>query len=514
MKKISIGYCLIITLIFTSCSKDVPQLRLPALFSDNMVLQRNSTVPVWGWAAPGAEVTVQGSWMDSAVLAVADKQEKWSVNLATPGAGGPYSLTVTAGTTIAIQNILMGEVWLCSGQSNMEMPLHGWPDSNQPIADSAEAIAQANYPQIRLFKIARNTAADPLDDVTAVWTECTPATAAKFSAVGFFFGRELRQKLDIPIGLLLSSWGGTPSEAWTSKAMLAEFPEFSKRLGKLTELDVFLEERKQDQNSKRSAWSALNWLARAGFGLADFLPTPFFPNSGRAQYPTVLFNAMIHPLIPYTIKGAIWYQGESNAYDPVLYQRIFPAMINDWRQYWQNGDFPFYFVQIAPYRYQSWRDAPGVREAQLQTLAVNNTGMVVTMDIGSLKTIHPANKGDVGKRLALWALSKNYGFDSLVYSGPLYTGFNIDNNKIRISFDHVGAGLEAREGDLTHFCIAGEDRIFKPAAAKIEGETVVVSSPEVKHPVAVRYAWSDRAQPNLFNRAGLPASPFRTDNWR
>jgi sialate O-acetylesterase len=287
--------------------------------------------------------------------------------------------------------------------------------------------------------------------------------------VGFFFGRELFQKLNVPIGLIHSSWGGTPSEAWTRQEAVKDIPDFAERMEKFEDREEY-------------------------------------------QYPSVLYNGMIHPLIPYTIKGVIWYQGESNTYDPELYAKIFPAMILDWRTLWDIGDFPFYFVQIAPYIYEKNRDSLGLRQAQLEAMQVKNTGMVVTMDIGNINNIHPANKQEVGKRLALWALAKDYGFSSVVCSGPVYRDKIIEGRNIRILFDCIGSGLTSRGGRLSHFEIAGADKRFVSAAAYVAGDTVIVSSSRVRNPVHVRYLWSDKAQPSLYNRDGLPASPFTTVN--
>jgi sialate O-acetylesterase len=404
--------------------------------------------------------------MDSAVAAKGNKNKKWLVEIPTPSAGGPYTLVINAGKTVFIYGVMIGEVWLCSGQSNMEMPLKGWED--QPILNSDAAIASANFPNIRFFQVERASSEVPLDDCVGQWTMSTPETAAEFSAVGFFFGRELFQKLNVPIGLIHSSWGGTPSEAWTSPEAFKDIPDFNERIEKLEDREEY-------------------------------------------EYPSVLYNGMIHPLLPYTIKGVIWYQGESNTYDPALYAKIFPAMIFDWRMLWDIGNFPFYFVQIAPYIYEKNRDSLGLRQAQLEAMQVENTGMVVTMDIGDLKTIHPANKEEVGKRLALWALAKDYGFNTLVCSGPVYRDKIIEGRNVRILFDYVGSGLTSRGGRLSNFEIAGADKRFVSAAAYVAGDTVIVSSSRVRNPVHVRYLWSDKAQPSLYNRDGLPASPFITD---
>jgi sialate O-acetylesterase len=465
MKKILSMFTLAAILILAGCG-DSAELKLPALFSDHMVLQQNTYASIWGWYKSGGKVTIKGSWMGEAVSARGDENEKFMIKIPTPSAGGPYSLEIDAGEPVLLNNVMIGEVWLCSGQSNMEMPLRGWED--QPILNSDEAIASAYFPNIRFFQVQRAESTVPLSDCVGRWAICTPETAAEFSAVGFFFGRELSQKLNVPIGLIHSSWGGTPSEAWTSPEALKRFSGFKEGTGTFEDRESY-------------------------------------------QYPSVLFNGMIHPLIPYTIKGVIWYQGESNAHDPEQYEKLFPAMIQDWRDLWDLGSFPFYYVQIAPFAYEKGKDAPGLRQAQLIAMQERNTGMVVTMDIGDLKTIHPANKEEVGRRLSLWAFAKNYGFDSLVYSGPIYRDKIIEGRHMRIIFDSIGTGLTSRGGRLRHFEIAGADRKFVPAEAYFAGDTIIVSSSRVRKPVFVRYLWSDKAQPSLFNKEGLPASPFLTD---
>ena len=446
------------------------EVTVSSVFGDNMVLQQNTEVALWGRADPGETVRVLGSWDGAAEKAVrGSKDGKWFLKIKTPSAGGPYKLAVAGKNKIHFENIMIGEVWLCSGQSNMEFPV-------KRANHATEEIAAANWPNIRFFKVERNVAGQPKEECSGSWVICSPETVPGFSAAAYFFGRELNQKLGVPIGLVLSSWGGTPAESWMPEEVLESNPDF------LPILD----------RSRKNA------------------------NKEDPKRACVLYNGMIAPLMPFTIKGTIWYQGESNTRRAYQYRSLFPALIGSWRSLWAQGDFPFYYVQIAPFRYKkSWTDwiSYELREAQLMALNVPNTGMAVTMDIGNVEDIHPTNKQDVGKRLALWALAKDYGHDGLICSGPVYKSMEVEGDKIRLHFDYAGSGLMAKGGDLTHFEIAGEDREFVEAYAEIQRDTLVVSNSEIKNPVAVRYGWSDTAEPNLFNKEGLPASSFRTDQW-
>jgi sialate O-acetylesterase len=446
--------------------------KLPAVIGDNMVLQRDRPVPIWGWADKGEDVTV--TIAHQTLTTKAGDDGRWKVVLAKLETGQPLEMTVkgSSGAAVTLKNILVGEVWVCSGQSNMEMGVSGCRNAQQEIA-------AAEYPNIRLFTVAKAKAAEPQADCAGDWKGCSPATVPNFSAAAYFFGRHLNKELNVPIGLIHTSWGGTPAQSWTSRKALEAKP-------------------------------ALKPLAQ-----------------GESSY---LYNAMIAPLIPYAIRGAIWYQGEANVGAAYQYRTLFPAMIADWRANWGQGDFPFGFVQIAPFSYaDAWGSNPAccaeLWEAQLMTLkSVPNTGMVVTVDISDVeyihpknndyRGIHPTNKQDVGRRLALWALAKTYGRD-LVYSGPIYKSMTIDGNKVRLQFDHVGGGLIAADNKpLTDFIIAGADQKFVPAEARIEGNSIVVQSDQVAQPVAVRFAWHEDATPNFANKEGLPASPFRTDTWK
>jgi sialate O-acetylesterase len=411
------------------------------------------------------------------------------VKIDTPAASDkPHDLKIKGSNEIVLKDVLVGEVWICSGQSNMQWSVNASKNAN-------EEKASADHPQIRLFTVPSDKAmpspepqkdfaleAQPQEGGNLKWNVCSPNTVGNFSAVGYFFGRKLNSELKIPIGLINSSWGGTICEAWTSKGALEADKEW---------LMPLVERSKNFQ-------------------------------AGNPNQASVLYNGMIQPLVPFAIRGAIWYQGESNKSRAEQYATLFPAMIKDWRAKFGQGDFPFLFVQLAPYAYS--RDAekkpmdskelPELWEAQSKTLALPNTGMAVTTDITEINDIHPKNKQDVGLRLALWALANTYDKKDLVYSGPLYDSMSVEAGKIRIKFKHAN-GLQSSDSQpLNSFTIAGDDEKFVPAKAEIDGDTIVVSSPDVSKPVAVRFGWNDLATPNLVNKAGLPASPFRTDKFK
>lgn len=486
--------------------------KLPALFSDNMVLQQQQEkVALWGWADPGEVVQIRGSWNPGKTIKVtADYEGKWNTTIGTTKAGGPYTLSFTGNNTIVLQQVLLGEVWVCSGQSNMHFPVapiegHSWATG---VVNYEQEIATANFPNIRMFTVARKVAEEPQKDVEGRWEVCSPATVGDFSAVAYFFARELTQKTGLAIGLINTSWGGTPVESWTRKEILTADADFRPILTRYQEAlenypeameahKLAMDKWKQEAEEKRSRGENPGGAPREPIG----------PTHNKSPYK--LYNAMIAPLIPYTIKGVIWYQGESNADRAYQYRKLFPAMINNWRSEW-GKEFPFYFAQIAPHRSQR----PEIREAQLLTmLSVPKTGMAVLTDAGDSLDIHPRNKQVVGKRLALWALAKDYGKKELVFSGPVYKAMTVEKEKIRLSFDYTEGGLFAMGGPLTEFTIAGADQIFVPAQAKIEGNTIVVWSDGIANPEAVRFAWKRIPEPNLYNKAGLPASPFRTDSW-
>ncbi len=641
---------LVTVIALTLTAQILADVTLPAVIADNMVLQRQTQCALWGWADPGEKVNVKASWQwFSSNPTTADADGKWKVAIKTPKAGGPHTITIKAANTVTLKNILIGEVWICSGQSNMEMGM-------TMINNAEQEIAQANYPNIRLFNVKNTISALPLRDVTGTWVPCTPDAARNygpyggFSAAAYYFGRKLHKELNIPIGLIAAEWGGTPAQSWTSGKMLLTMPDFAEQVKLLADNDTMKKATQQyekdlakwqkdiktidpgtNENWSRpqlddSAWKTIDlpslfenskignfdgivwyrrtidipddlagkdmtvslgkiddhdrtffndtkigemnaWnvnrnykisgpLVKAGTntiairvhdtaGAGGFSGTasqmylqagdkkislagkwrykisvdqrsipkePDAPADITAHTPTSLYNGMIHPLIPFTVRGAIWYQGESNAHAAKQYQTLFPNMIKSWRNAWNLGDFPFYYVQIAPYTY-GYLNSAFLREAQFMTLSTPNVGMAVTMDIGNIRDIHPKNKKDVGQRLALWALAKDYGQKNLVYSGPVYKSMEIEGDKIRLSFDYTGSGLIAKDGPLSHFTIAGADKNFVPATATIENDTIVVSSGKVPTPKAVRFAFTDNAEPNLSNKEGLPASSFRTDNW-
>lgn len=423
-----------------------------------MVLQQKTKAPFWGWGEPGEKLEIEASW-GARASAAAGPDGRWMTKLQTPAAGGPYEIKVkgTAQDELTLREVLIGEVWFCSGQSNMELPMSA----------TSYAPAETDSQLIRLFQVGRSNAQAPAADVSGSWAYCDPSDAAHFSAAAFYFGKRLQETLRIPIGLIESSWGGTDIELWTSQEGLSA----GIKPGEKTQV-------------------------QQGF------------------YANGLYNGMVAPVIPYAIRGVLWYQGENNVWHLPSYGELLPGMIRDWRIRWREGDFPFYIVQIAPFRYNSGLRSAEVRQAELETSRGRNCGLVVTTDIaGDVGDIHPKDKLDVGERLARWALHDVYGDRKIARSGPLYKRMRTEGDKIRILFDHCQGGLVARGGALNYFLVAGPDHVFYPAKAEIDRDSVVVSSPEVPAPVAVRFAYEDAPVPNLFNGAGLPASPFRTDDW-
>ncbi len=628
-------------LVAASVTGAYADIRLPAVIGDNMVLQRGEKASIWGWADPREEISVRMSWHSSQRRVTAGRDGRWMLKVDVPKAGGPYEMTLAGKNTITLRNILCGEVWVCSGQSNMEMGV-------QAAANGVQEVAAANFPNIRLFTVQKKIAETPQADCVGQWSPCSPQTVTGFSAVGYFFGRYLHKELNIPVGLINTSWGGTVAEAWTSSGTLETMPEFKTLMSRIAEAKANPDASMNKYRAEMARWQqkiestgaqgkgcitpdfddsswqemelpvlwdqaglanldGLVWFRKvievpdswAGkdvsleLGPIDDMDTTWINGvkvgahmeanqwqvprqykvaadiikagrnvivvqvldtgggggddavvslAGRWRYkvscdlasmpaqptqpmwvnnpnaPTVLYNGMIAPLIPFGIRGAIWYQGESNADRAYQYRELFPTMIEDWRRKWGGGRFPFLFVQLANFMATKPEPAESaraeLREAQCMTLSLPQTGMATIIDIGEANDIHPKNKQDVGKRLALWALARTYGKGNTAWSGPLYKSMKIKGDNVILRFDHADGGLLARGGGpLTGFAIAGTDRKFVWADARIEGKTVVVHSNEVAKPTAVRYAWADNPVCNLCNQAGLPASPFRTDNW-
>lgn len=637
---------LLLSIILTTPSVLLAKVRLPKIFTDNMVLQRDQLVKIWGWADKGEAVSVTFNGQE--VKSKADAHGQWQVTLQPMVYGGPYELTVRdkMGSHV-LRNVLIGDVWICSGQSNMEMPVRGW--SGDSIRDARKEIRAARYPNIRLFTVEKAMSFAPLDDLSGgSWQECTPGNMAAFSAVAYFFGKKLNEELAIPVGLINTSWGGTNIQTWTSWETITQQDAYKniklkdlstsretqaknrERYNTALANDPGIKEKWYDPATATSGWKKITmpemiehtelgnadgivWFrkdfelestlagkpATINFGAIDdndetyingmlvgktnnyaanrnymigegvlkagkntivvkvtdtgggggfsgtakdlYLATGSeqvslagawmykgavvstqydVKDTGPNSFPSQLYNAMVAPLIPYAIKGAIWYQGESNTHEADAYRVLFPAMINDWRNKWHN-DFPFVWVQLANFMQPVATPAPSnwaaLREAQHQTLAVSRTGEAVAIDIGEANDIHPKNKQDVGYRLALAALKVAYGKD-LVYSGPVFKTMKVNGNAVSLEFTNEGSGLQAKGdkyGYLRGFAIAGSDQRFVWAKAYIEGDTVIVFSDQVKDPVAVRYAWGNNPDDaNLFNKEGLPASPFRTDTWK
>jgi sialate O-acetylesterase len=476
------------------------EVRLPNVLGDHMVIQRGLPVHIWGRATPGESVTValRGQTRQS----TADDIGRWSVYLPPMEAGGPFEITIQGANKLVLRDVLVGDVWVASGQSNMEFPL-------SKAKDSAAESAAAKYPRIRLYHVKNKSADHPMDDAAAdPWVECSPKSAARFSAVAYFFGRKLHQDSGVPIGLISTSWGGTPAEAWTSLSALSAdsslmpvFAEWAKATNDQVAIDLRRANQLRDYEAAR-AKAKSEGRPEPGY--------PWAPNLEKSWMPAGLYNGMIAPLTPFPIRGALWYQGESNAGPEraTWYSRLFATMITDWRRAWGQGDFPFVFVQLANYKTGPQSMWPELRDQQTQTLRLNNTGMAVTIDIGDPVDIHPTNKQDVGLRLALAAQSLAYGATT-EFSGPLFRLARPEGATMRVWFDHA-AGLVGKGGPLRGFEIAGADHKFVPAEARVDGATLVVSAPSVPAPQFVRYAWADDPSANLVNAAGLPASPFRS----
>ena len=509
-------------------------MKLSAMFGDHAVLQREQRVPVWGWTKPGLRVRVKLGEVGAETLSGADG--RFLTWLPPMPAGGPFMMEVNTpdpDERVVCQDILVGEVWLCAGQSNMEWTL------GSAVADGAAEIAAANHPKLRTINLPRQALAGRQSDVVAAWQVCDPATAAAFTAVGYHFARVLQQRLEVPVGLINASWGGTRIEAWLSREALVEDAELRLEVehyeatchhpafwATVDPYDITDDAQRQVLQAAGNAPAAPpagdgRFQSAQGSGsdsgaIAWPILTPL-PGPGNPQMPGILFDNMIAPVVPYGLRGALWYQGESNADCASRYGAALARLIRDWRHVWGQGNFAFLTVQLAnytaPLAYQAQSTWALVREGQLQSLELPETGLAVAIDIGEANNIHPRNKRDVGARLAQWALTRTYGLAG-VPSGPLFAQATLERRGIRVRFLHTGVGLVAKDGALQTFVIAGEDRKFVPAMAVIEGATVLVSSPQVLRPAAVRYAWADNPEgANLYNAEGLPASPFRSDAW-
>jgi sialate O-acetylesterase len=531
----------VLALCLASHSAALADVKLPSIFGDHMVLQDQLPLPVWGTAGPGEEVTVTVGAESAKTTAGTDG--KWHLKLPPmQAASKAVTMSVAGKNTVTFQDVLIGEVWVCSGQSNMEFAL-----SNAHNAKTE--LPQANDPQIRIFLVMKKDSHQPMPDVTGKWELCTPQSIAKFSAVGYFFGKELRAKLNEPVGLIGTYWGGTPAEAWTSLDGLGRDPALEHYVDRWKQLDAAYEREQASYPAAESAYTAAmaDWNAKYGKDYAAAMnqwktdaeqaalakqsppprpkpavpvpPKPLDPAGGPSA-PATLYDGMVAPIQPYAIRGAIWYQGEANAARAQEYRTLFPRMINDWREKWGEGDFPFLFVQLAAFHADDTENWPNLRDAQFSTLSLPATGMATAVDIGLPTNIHPMDKMDVGKRLALAARHVAYGED-LVYSGPIFQQAKKDGPALRLQFQHLGSGLEIGQAPwvgpgasvlptdhLVGFELLGAGGQWKPADAKIDGDAVVVSSPDVPAPLEVRYDWKSYPEGNLYNKEGLPAPPF------
>ncbi len=475
---------------------------LAGLFQDNLVFQRDRPVPIWGRADPGERVTVNFAGQEVSTSTPADG--RWIIYRDPLGTQSePAEMIVSGNNRLSVKNILVGEVWLCSGQSNM-----GWLVKNSDNAK--EEIASADFSQIRVFTVEKAVSKAPTDVLNGSWLLSSPATAGNFTAVGYFFARDLHRKLGVPVGIIHSSWGGTPVEAWMSPAALASDPAFEIVFTRWKEAMEAYPEKKAAYEKELAAWTDEQTAAKAAakpFSKAKPL-TPRDPET--RDLPAGLFNAMINPVLPYSIRGVLWYQGENNGSRPTGYHKLFAAMITYWRAHFGQGDFPFYWVQLA--NFKTPHDWALLREAQTQTLSLPETGQAIAIDIGNPDDIHPRNKQEVARRLALIAKARVYGIPG-DDSGPMFQSAERERNGIRVRFSHAVTGLISRDRPLQSFELAGRDKVFWPAQAEIDGDTVFVTSNDVREPIEVRYAWSSAPIANLYNGAGLPAVPFRSDDW-
>lgn len=456
------------------------EIKLPALFSDNMMLQQQIEAPIWGWADKGEKLTITTSWNAKSYTVKVNGKGKWHTAVKTPVAGGVYTITLSQGNdTVTIKNVLIGEVWLCSGQSNMEMPLKGF--TGQPVKGGNEAIVHSANSQIRFIAVPRKTVLTPKDDFKGSWKVASPRTTGNFSATAWYFGALLQDVLDVPVGLIEVSYGGSNVEAWMSEQMLKDFDLF-------TPIPTTKEELKSAPNRK----------------------------------PTTLFNGMLSPVIGYGIKGAIWYQGESNRDRPFQYRDLFIKMVDRWRDLWGQGEFPFYFAQIAPFDYSIYHpndhlekyNSAYLREAQLQaSKEIPNAAMAVLMDVGEKDNIHPVDKEKGGHRLGYLALAKTYGITGFEHESPEFNTMEVKGSVVTVSFKNAPNGITSFGKEVTGFELAGENKVFYPAKVDVRRKSVLLVSPKVEKPVAIRYLFKDFTEAQLFSNGGLPVSSFRTDDW-
>lgn len=466
---------LVLLAVFVGSARS--EIKLPALFANHMVLQQQTDVAIWGWSNAGSKVEVKPSWSEELYAARADKNGAWKLMVSTPLAGGPYSMSLSDGSEIVIQDVMIGEVWLCSGQSNMEMPMKGYP--GQPVEGGNMDILKSKNNNIRMISVPRGKTPVVKEDFEGEWKIASPENTVDFIAIGYYFGRLINEILNVPIGLIDVTYGGSCIQAWMSEETSVPFNE-------------------------------------TALPNADDVPKE--PN----RTPTLLFNSMLNPVIGYGIKGCIWYQGETNYEDPDQYEELFPAMVEEWRNRWKIGDFPFYYVQIAPFDYSMFKhdtinekfNSAYLRDAQRKSEAkIPNSGMAVIMDIGEEKCIHPMKKKVGGERLALLALAETYNMDGFGFISPSYNSLEIKGSNVIVSFNNVGNGLTSFGKEVTGFEIAGDNKIFFPAQVNLRRKSVILSSPYVEKPVAVRYAFTDFIFGTLYGTSGLPVSSFRTDDW-
>ncbi|MBP8959097.1 MAG: sialate O-acetylesterase [Bacteroidales bacterium] len=471
MKKTTFSFIAILIIAAFTYSNLLAQVKMPAVFGDNMVLQQQTEVAIWGKTSANSTVSIKPSWDGKNYTAKADNAGRWKTKIKTPPAGGPYTLTVNDGKPVVLKNVMIGEVWVCSGQSNMEMPVKGY--RNQPVTGSNEYIATSSNNSIRLITVPRVTSLVPLDDFAGSWKLCEPENVAEFSATAYFFGLMLNKVLNVPVGLICTCWGGTRIEPWISE----------------------------------NGFKSFDWVKLPDKSATSEKLSP--------QTPTVLFNAMINPIVGYGIRGAIWYQGEANRNEPLQYQKLLPGLALNWRSEWGIGEFPLYYAQIAPYDYgPDGINSAFLREAQLKaSTAIPNLGMACLMDTGEKDCIHPANKKAAGDRLAYLALVKTYGKKGFACEGPVLKEMKIEGNQIYLTFDNALNGLTSFGKELSCFEVAGSNKRFFPAKAFITNAGITLFSPFVGQPVAVRYAFKEFIVGDLFNTEGLPASSFRTDDW-